>query len=1429
MVLPFVEIPEARADENWTNSGTGSWFTATNWSGSAVPTGSDNVRITNNGGYATITSGTAAANGLTLGWTGTNGLLVGSGAALNTVSGSIYGGSISILVDDGTWNNTGNLSMSGALTMTVRNGGEMTSGYTEFGDLGGGTRVVVDGTGSTWTVTDELHVSSSSPAWLTIQNGAIMTTTGARTLVGTSGGGRGTVVVDGPGSLWSHSGSLQVSGSSSMSIINSGSVSSQNGVIGWRAGVTVSGTGSNWTNTDRLVIRDRGALTIADGGTVINAHGYVGPQSGDDVFNVLITGTGSSWTNTIDLELGIGDARVIVADGGALNVGMAGSGTVQMSEYRSGADPSARSILQIGDGGRAGTVNAVEIAGGTGYGDVVFNHNDNVTFLPRISGDLGVVFQGGGTTVLAAENTYTGRTIIDNATVRVGTNAGFGNSLVISATNATFGNTTPGGAAVVSTLTFVESADLNFDMLGPLGSFRFDNLVSFRGATPARATFAGNTSNITFAGGVSFYMGLELARSGTGSQTVTFSGTSGDYSAFTLVVGENIFARFNKTGGANVDADILVEQGGQLAMLANNQFWVDREVTVNGILGMTTSTEQEIWVLSGSGQVAGGSVASALTVHSGTFDGVIANTLMSQNLSLVKSGTGNLLLTNANTYRGGTTINEGTLSTSHANALGGGAVTLNSGGALAPLAYLEVDSLAWNGGHLVLDPASPLRVIDAFTNGGSGGSIVLTIEPTVGDTYTLVQFGQTDFAETDFSLAFINPAVQFNGKFTLTSAMNGELIVKILSATAGGPVIDNGGSTGVPTTANFVVDNQVTTSGGNNTVQSLAFMDGSSLTVFNTLTVTSGNFLVNSGSATVGGPGTTATPGDLTKTGAGLLNLTGTMQVNGNANLNGGGLAVNGQLTANSVNVGQDAYLKGSGLIAGNVVNNGTVAPGNSPGVLTVNGNFTQSSTGTLEIEIGSLSLFDQLLISGNASLAGTLAVVPFDGFVLEYGQQFEFLQAGSVSGSFDQVTAPAGFRGRVLEDDGDLTLVIAPASYTLAAQTQNQENVAEALDGFISATDGDRQEVSIALDQLTAAEYPAAFDAISPAIYESLANTTIELTNGQNLMLTQRLSAVRLGAKGFQSIGMYPVLAHDKDGQSILSGKGEKDILIHAMDTEWGVWVQGNGFFARATNVSDVPNYRYQSGGFLAGVDYAWNENFATGLYGGYQGSYAEYGGQGGSNQINSALFGGYATYSQDGFYADAIVGGGYSSYRVRRPIDFGSIDRTARSTPDGGQFTTYLDLGYDWTVSNFTFGPVIAGQYIYAGIAPFTEGGADSLDLRVDQQNVNSLRTNIGGRIAYTWNVASTVIIIPEGRIFWQHEYLNDSRTIGASLDGGSGPGFGFETAAPGRDSVLATAGVSAQFGEQWNANLYYTANFGRQDFVSHMISAGLEWKFW
>jgi len=58
----------------------------------------------------------------------------------------------------------------------------------------------------------------------------------------------------------------------------------------------------------------------------------------------------------------------------------------------------------------------------------------------------------------------------------------------------------------------------------------------------------------------------------------------------------------------------------------------------------------------------------------------------------------------------------------------------------------------------------------------------------------------------------------------------------------------------------------------------------------------------------------------------------------------------------------------------------------------------------------------------------------------------------------------------------------------------------------------------------------------------------------------------------------------------------------------------------------NSVPNYRFNTGGFLVGGDYSRNESFLTGLFGGYEGTEANYANSG-RTQSNAFRFGIYGS----------------------------------------------------------------------------------------------------------------------------------------------------------------------------------------------------------
>jgi len=105
----------------------------------------------------------------------------------------------------------------------------------------------------------------------------------------------------------------------------------------------------------------------------------------------------------------------------------------------------------------------------------------------------------------------------------------------------------------------------------------------------------------------------------------------------------------------------------------------------------------------------------------------------------------------------------------------------------------------------------------------------------------------------------------------------------------------------------------------------------------------------------------------------------------------------------------QGGKFTGKGKIIGDVKNAGIVAPGNSPGLLNIEGNYDQSFAGIFNVELAGLTAgteYDVLDITGIASLAGTLDVDLFDSgsglFTPVVGDSFDILQAETLIGGFD-------------------------------------------------------------------------------------------------------------------------------------------------------------------------------------------------------------------------------------------------------------------------------------------------------------------------------------------------------------------------------------------------------------------------------------------
>ena len=153
----------------------------------------------------------------------------------------------------------------------------------------------------------------------------------------------------------------------------------------------------------------------------------------------------------------------------------------------------------------------------------------------------------------------------------------------------------------------------------------------------------------------------------------------------------------------------------------------------------------------------------------------------------------------------------------------------------------------------------------------------------------------------------------------------------------------------------------------------------------------------------------------MTKTGNGILRF------NGTAGSIGGTLR------------GDAGVIQGDGTLGGRLLNLGsTVAPGNSTGVLTVAEDFTQTSGGRLQMEIGGTVPGDDshVLVADGFQAGGTLEVLLTENFSPAAGDSFDLFDFTSASGNFSSIQLPTGIDWDISNLLADGTLVVVPTIF---------------------------------------------------------------------------------------------------------------------------------------------------------------------------------------------------------------------------------------------------------------------------------------------------------------------------------------------------------------------------------------------------------------
>lgn len=384
-----------------------------------------------------------------------------------------------------------------------------------------------------------------------------------------------------------------------------------------------------------------------------------------------------------------------------------------------------------------------------------------------------------------------------------------------------------------------------------------------------------------------------------------------------------------------------------------------------------------------------------------TFSGVISNGA-NRVIALVKSGTGTQTFTGANTYSGGTDLNNGTLSFANGSLGSTGNITFSGS-----------STLQWVGGN-TQDISSRIQAI------GSGITATLDIAGA-SDTVTL------------------GTGLSGSGSFEKNGA--GTLVFSVGNTYGGGTTISagklqlSGAANRLPTgTAITLADVSGAVLDLNSQNQTISSLAGGGSTGGN-VTLGSGTLTVGNATDTVYAGGISGATGNLIKQGAGKLTLSSGNSYGGATTITTGTLALGSSggianttsidvqsgtvldvsAVSGGITLGSSQLLKGNGTVTGNMKVNGTVEPGASIGALTVTGDLELS--GTAAIQVTSPTVKDRIIVSGAMKYGGSLTVTELNGPLTE--GIYDLFDFTSQSGTFTTINLPTPVGGRQWHDFG--------------------------------------------------------------------------------------------------------------------------------------------------------------------------------------------------------------------------------------------------------------------------------------------------------------------------------------------------------------------------------------------------------------------------
>ncbi|WP_449557021.1 autotransporter domain-containing protein [Huaxiibacter chinensis] len=282
---------------------------------------------------------------------------------------------------------------------------------------------------------------------------------------------------------------------------------------------------------------------------------------------------------------------------------------------------------------------------------------------------------------------------------------------------------------------------------------------------------------------------------------------------------------------------------------------------------------------------------------------------------------------------------------------------------------------------------------------------------------------------------------------------------------------------------------------------------------------------------------------------------------------------------------------------------------------------------------------------------------------------------------------------------------------------------------------------------------------------------------------------------------------------------------------SNWIVWGQPFGGYARQDSSDDVSGYSAKFGGLLLGADRALGDDWRLGAAVNYSNTSVHGKDNLSGNTSTADNYGviGYAGFTGNPWYLNLSAGLNRQNYTSVRRADFTGFSGAAKGKFNGQSVTLQTEFGYPFTLpANVVLTPLASLTYGYQHVDGYKETGGNGMALDVSSTHAQSVISDIGARIEKT--VATGFgNLTPFVQVSWIHQYDQHQVSSRASYaaDAVGETSFSTKGASPVEDMAGVAVGTTLYEGNDLSFDARYDLQAGER-YQAHTFSLRLRKTF-